>query len=58
MLTKIKLELSYEKTKITNIRNSRAKFLGTYITKVASKHDIRMTKNEKGRSIRLPGGHI
>lgn len=57
-LVKLKLELSYEKTKITNTRTKRAKFLGTYITRVASTHDIRKTQNQQGRSRRIPGGII
>lgn len=36
LLKNLKLDLSIEKTLITNVREKRAKFLGTFITKIAS----------------------
>lgn len=54
----LKLDLSYDKTKITNTRKNRAKFLSTYITRISSVHDIRMRINEQGRKVRIAGGNL
>lgn len=57
-LEKLKLELSEEKTLITNARTERAKFLGTYIKKLWVKGTL-LTKNSKARlRRRVPGGNL
>lgn len=57
-LDKLKLTLSYEKTKITSTKKSRAKFLSTYITRIASNHCIRMRTNSAGRRVRIANGNL
>lgn len=62
LLTGLKLELSIEKTLITNARTERAKFLGTYITKLWVRGTL-LTKARNGNSRsksrrRVPGGNI
>lgn len=57
-LKNMKLELSFEKTKITNTKRDRAKFLGTNITRVASDHNIKMRINNLGRRVRIPTGQL
>lgn len=57
-LSSLKLELSEEKTLITNARTERAKFLGTYIKKLWIKGTL-LTKNSKARlRKRVPGGNL
>lgn len=57
-LETLKLQLSEEKTLITNARTERAKFLGTYIKKVWVKGTL-LTKNPKARlRKRAPGGNL
>ena len=57
-LKELKLELSEEKTFITNARSDRAKFLGTYIKRMAS--DVTLFyRSKKGRKkMRIPSGNI
>lgn len=57
-LKTLNLELSYEKTKITNTRRSRAKFLSTYINRFASSRDMRKRTNELGRRVRISTNHL
>ncbi len=57
-LKNMKLELSFEKTRITNTKSDRAKFLSTYITRVASDNNIKMRKNQLGRRVRIPTGQL
>nr|ADZ23991.1 reverse transcriptase [Ophiostoma torulosum] len=58
LLKELKLELSEEKTLITNARKERAKFLGTYIKKLWVKGNL-FTKNTKARlRKRSPGGNL
>jgi len=47
-----------EKTFITNARSSRAKFLGTYIKKLASDNGTHFIKDKKGNSRRSPTGNL
>lgn len=47
LLKELKLELSIEKTLITNARASRAKFLGTFIKKMASTRGSLFTKVDR-----------
>jgi hypothetical protein len=56
-LANIKLELSVEKTLITNAREKRAKFLGTFIKRIASNNNTQY-KVDKGRSRRVPTGNL
>jgi len=56
-LTSLKLELSVEKTLITNAREKRAKFLGTYIKRIASNKNTQYL-TDKGRSRRVPTGNL
>lgn len=65
-LKNLALELSPEKTLITNARNSRAKFLGTYIKRLASpekgstlfKNRISPSNNKKNHKRRIPTGNL
>lgn len=56
-LTDLKLELSVEKTLITNAREERAKFLGTFIKRLASNKSTHFSR-DKGRSRRVPTGNL
>lgn len=56
-LTDLKLELSMEKTLITNAREERAKFLGTFIKRLASNKSTHY-RIDKGRSRRVPTGNL
>lgn len=58
LLSSLKLELSFEKTLITNAREDRAKFLGTYIKRSASNRSTQYMKNTKGLNKRAPSGNI
>jgi len=57
-LAALKLELSVEKTLITNAREDRAKFLGTFIKRLASSRSVQYFKNGKGHSQRVPTGNL
>lgn len=58
-LESLKLELSLEKTLITNARTGRAKFLGTFIKKLASnKGSLPLLKSPQGDRRRSPTGNI
>lgn len=57
-LAALKLELSEEKTLITNAREDRAKFLGTFIKRLASSRSVQYYKNGKGHSQRVPTGNL
>jgi group II intron reverse transcriptase/maturase len=57
-LETLKLELSEEKTLITNTRTGRASFLGTIIERNASHLGTIFTKNKHNKTIRIPGGNI
>jgi hypothetical protein len=55
----LKLELSTEKTLITNAREKKAKFLGTYIKRLSQNSGAaRLTRNEKGAIRRAPTGGL
>lgn len=57
-LISMKLELSEEKTLITNTRTGRAKFLGTIIERNVSTSGTILTKDKQNRMRRIPGGNI
>jgi group II intron reverse transcriptase/maturase len=57
-LESMKLELSEEKTLITNTRTGRAKFLGTIIERNAPNRGTIFTKDKQNKLIRIPGGNI
>lgn len=58
-LNSLKLELSLEKTLITNARSDRAKFLGTFIKKMASnKSSVMVRTYDNKAKRRLPTGNI
>lgn len=57
-LEDLKLELSMEKTLITNVRTGRAKFLGTIIEKNASNRGNIFTKDKWNKVRRIPAGNI
>lgn len=51
----MKLELSFDKTLITNAAEEKAYFLGTEIQRISSvKGEIKRFKNTKGHSQRIP----
>jgi len=51
----LKLDLSPEKTLITNAANDKAYFLGTELQRISSvKGEIKRFKNSKGHSQRIP----
>lgn len=52
------LELSFDKTKITNTRKNRAKFLSTYIKRVGKPEVVVKRTNEIGRKVRIPTGNL
>ena len=54
-LAKLSLELSMEKTLITNTRIRKAKFLGTYIMRSFVKLD-KVVRDRRGNLKKLPGG--
>jgi len=54
----MKLELSDEKTLITNTRTGRAKFLGTIIERNVSRFGTIFTKDKLDNPRRIPGGNI
>lgn len=58
LLTDLKLELSLEKTLITNARERRAKFLSTYIKRTASNKTTHFKVNVKGHKKRTPTGNL
>ncbi len=58
LLSELKLELSIEKTLITNARERRAKFLSTYIKRTASNKTTHFKVNVKGHNKRTPTGNL
>lgn len=58
LLGKLKLELSMEKTLITNARENRARFLGTYIKRLASNKSTQYRIGTKGFLKRVPTGNL
>jgi group II intron reverse transcriptase/maturase len=56
-LKDLKLELSIEKTLITNARSDRAKFLGVLIKRIASNKGLTSIRDENGLSKRIPSGN-
>lgn len=57
-LVSLKLELSEEKTLITNTRTGRANFLGTIIERNATNRGTIFTRDKHNKLIRIPGGNI
>jgi group II intron reverse transcriptase/maturase len=57
-LSKLKLNLSLEKTLITNMRTERAKFLSIYIKRIASNTGPQKTYQYKGITKRIPTGGL
>lgn len=55
--TELKLELSLEKTKITDLHHDRAKFLGFYIQINKPKENVRRTIEFKGSTRKVKVGH-
>lgn len=58
LLSSLNLELSEEKTLITNTRKDKAKFLGTHIQRLASATKTPFMLNKKGHSVRQPTGNL
>lgn len=58
LLSELKLDLSVEKTLITNAREKRAKFLGTFIKRIASNKNTHYIVKEKGQNRRAPTGNL
>lgn len=58
ILANMNLELSDEKTLITNARTSRAKFLGTFIKKMASNTGTQYIKDKNGESRKIASGNL
>jgi hypothetical protein len=56
-LKDLKLDLSIEKTLITNARAERAKFLGVYIERMAPSIGGPLVKEVRGKSKRIPTGN-
>jgi hypothetical protein len=56
-LKDLKLDLSIEKTLITNARAERAKFLGVYIKRMAPSIGGPLVKKVNGKSKRIPTGN-
>lgn len=54
----LKLELSEEKTYITNTRTHRVKFLGTSIERIASKSMAKVIRDKNGRKRRIPTSNL
>lgn len=57
-LHSLKLELSVEKTLVTNARTKRAKFLGTFIKKMASSKSSAEYRKYRGVKRRIPTGNL
>lgn len=57
-LETLKLELSVEKTLITNAREKRASFLGTFIKGMASNKGSMSLKTYRGSKRRMPTGNL
>jgi hypothetical protein len=53
----LKLELSIEKTLITNARSDRAKFLGVLIKRIASNKGVTCARDDTGIQKRIPTGN-
>lgn len=53
----LKLELSFEKTKITDLHHDKAKFLGFYLQINKPKENKRITINFKGTTRKVKIGH-
>lgn len=57
-LSTLKLELSEDKTFITNTRTNRAKFLGTNIKRIASTSIAKVIRDKNGHAKRIPTHHL
>jgi hypothetical protein len=57
-LNTLKLELSEDKTFITNTRTHRAKFLGTSIERVASRSMAKVIRDKNGKKRRIPASNL